>query len=918
MSEQRPEDEADDARLVSLIQFGFPEDSMVAFLDEHEGGRSERLGWLEDRRVSATELHERLDEISPYVSLANQATLAAYLDRLSDPFSIEEVYHAFDRDMRAIASWEPPLYHAKPRWYETGEGDLWRSLFERLGELDVSSHAALVPLHRLLASPERVEELMRHLEVVEDDERRQIDMIEAGAQRLREVGYPVENAAGRSLLEALRNLESWQAFHAEREHVRLEAVQLIGPFDKALATEYEQRCHALQDLSNYETLEAIGREVHDLAQTLEGRRRVLSDIVQAWRDRGIVFPHQGDLHPNDLMEWEANHDSVANSVETHLEVVARWKRFANQWPTRVEASRALIGHLDRTEELRDHVDEMDGLWKQLELDGLDLLQSYENAGLNVGPWRRLVVDNPTTAMEQIAVVRERWDGRIQLMEALDTLDVSFEGEEDVLLRRALLRSEEVGAEILEEMQRFILQVQRRNERHRVMLEEEVASMRRSGVLEREAATSDMNLRELEQHVAALTRSNGADTLSSSGDIAASRILGPLMRELNALQQAGWLVEAWLKEAPNDPMQVARALSEARPHLRHHDALRRRLSALPWQRDVALGLEIEMLCKLPHRLEHLAQQIPHYTTHLAQRAVEDETYELRLWQPHAERPTLLPRSEQPERLILQPASALEEAHEAMLEAMVFTEEATATDAVVKPEAVEVLPSVPVKINAKTDRIVQATEVELPPVKTTQSSPPAPVEEEEEVVVVKAPAEPLSPVPSLGPASEESTEKALQALAELTALLGMSSLAETINAQGLAALADVRRSLASHVNVAPRDVRIGRLLRLMLRLLPSGDEHDETRATLLAEMSEMIPALKRWMRRRLEARHSGSKGDFLSDAAELGVALERIPGLGRRVPMEQDEWPLPTDIAGLASEVQNLSRSVHLPSAGGVKA
>ena len=188
MSDQRPEDDADDARLASLVQFGFPEGDMRAFLEEHEGGRSERLTWLEGRRETAAELRERIDELSPFVSRAGQATLDDYVDRLADPFSIEEIHASFDRDVRTLASWEPEMSRAKSAWIQAGEGDVWQSIFGRLGRLDVSSHAALSPLHRLFASPERVDELMRHLEMVEEDERRQIDMIEASAQRLRESG----------------------------------------------------------------------------------------------------------------------------------------------------------------------------------------------------------------------------------------------------------------------------------------------------------------------------------------------------------------------------------------------------------------------------------------------------------------------------------------------------------------------------------------------------------------------------------------------------------------------------------------------------------------------------------------------------------------------------------------------------------
>jgi hypothetical protein len=115
--------------------------------------------------------------------------------------------------------------------------------------------------------------------------------------------------------------------------------------------------------------------------------------------------------------------------------------------------------------------------------------------------------------------------------------------------------------------------------------------------------------------------------------------------------------------------------------------------------------------------------------------------------------------------------------------------------------------------------------------------------------------------------KATKEALGALAELLALLGLNELAEQVNDGGIEAFGAVRRGLAEHVNVVPRDVRIGRLLRLTLRLLPKGDDDDLHRAKMIQSISSGIPSLKRWMRRRLEARHSGAKGHFLEDA---GVA------------------------------------------------
>ncbi len=912
MSGDGREDDAADARLASLVQFGFPEAAMNAFLSEHKDAFNERLDWLEQRRETATEIEERLDALSGVQHLDQR--LSEYTSQLRNPFTVEEIYLSFERDLRRVASWEPPLNQSKSIWFEQGDGDTWYILYDRLARLDLSSHAAVVPLHRLFSSPARTDELLRHLETVEADEVRQVEMIEAGAQSLREQGYAVGDLDQLPLLDALRVLERWQAFHGEKEHVRLRAVQLIQPFDSALAIELEAQCHALQDVSDATALEALSEEIHGLAQTLEQRRMALSDIIEAWREKGILFPHEGELHPNDLMQWEANHDEVAQVVERHLSLKERWERFARYWPSRANASKSSIGHLEQTDRLRDAVDEMDALWKKLELDGLELLQTYEHAGLDVSEWRQQVFDDPMNAMERMTVERQRWDTRIELITKMSELDISFSGEEEVLLRQQLLAAEEVADDVLVEMQSFIDRIARRNERHRVMLEDELAAMRRSGTLERELNTSDMNLSELERHIAHLTRSNGASEHSNQTSSFVMRMRTSLASELDSLSKSGWAVEKWLGEVGTEPLLVARELSDARPHLQRHDVLRRRLLALPWARDVTLGLEVEMMIQQPHRLAYLSQQIPHYTTHLAAQPMEDEGYELQLWQPSNERPTLVPIPEQRERHVLQPASALEEAHEAMLQAMDGGDTEDQIEESIAEDVVAEEPAKPIEESARIHIETRTEEVAIPEVgvaKSVANDPPTTVSED---TVGAEPTEPLS----LELNADEATNKALKSLTALVAVLGFTELSAILEQQGMGAMKDVRRGLAGHVNVAPRDVRIARLLRLTLRLLPTGDEEDKERARLLASLGEMVPTLKRWTRRRLEARHSGAKGNFLDDAMELGLALERIPGLGQHLPLEEDDWPLPSDMPGLTTEVSNLAQSVNLPSAGGVKA
>jgi hypothetical protein len=929
------EDWVDDTkaeRINSLVRFGFDRADIEGFLAEHDGAHGERLTWLEDRRDTSSALEDRLVAFSQY-SASGATALEHYKQRLNDAFTIEETFLELERELRALAPWEPPLNREKETWFDEGHGEVWTLLYQRLAALDVSSHAAVAPLHRLFISPLHADELLRHLELVETDEQRQRQMIQAGAEDLRELGYAAGGLVDLPLLESLNQLEQWQRFHAKKEQVRLNAVQMIQPFDAALAAEFELRCSQLLNKENEQMLSDISTEVHDLAQALEERRLMFSDRLREWRRQGIVFPHEGDLHPSDLMEWEANHDAIAASVEHHLKLVERWTRFARYWPTRTEESKALVGHLEKTEALQDVVDELDTLWKKIELDGLELLQTYEHAGLAVGVWQQRVFEDPLNALERMTAERHRWDRRVELMEALDSLDTSFSGDEEVLMRRQLLALEELQDDVLEEMEGYIEKINRRNGRHRLMLEEELATMRRSGVLERESMTSRMNLRELEHHVAELTRTGGAARPSSTSTVAAKRIQEPLVRELIGLRREGWSVDAWMDIVEQDPVRVARELSDARPHLEHHDVLRRRLAALPWECDVGLALEVEMQVKDPSRLDHLSRQIPNFTAHLAGRTTEDASYRLHLWQPERTHPTLIPIPEHDDRPVLQPVSALDEAHEAMLEAMdgnrgdvkvdESEERSEVTDQPVQEMRQPREEDVP-SVETNQDKRVEAEAIEE---LEDEAEAVDLVEEVVDVapltISVKEEPSATSDTPEEAVAEEVvsgdvATQRALDALGALIALMGLSDLAAEVAQQGMAALPEVRRGLAQHVNVAPRDVRIARLLRLSLRLLPEGNKSDAERARMLAELGQLIAPLKRWMRRRLEARHSGARGDFLADAVELGTALERIPGLGRHLPLEKDDWPLPSGLEGLSGEIKKLSQSVNLPSAGGVKA
>jgi hypothetical protein len=132
--------------------------------------------------------------------------------------------------------------------------------------------------------------------------------------------------------------------------------------------------------------------------------------------------------------------------------------------------------------------------------------------------------------------------------------------------------------------------------------------------------------------------------------------------------------------------------------------------------------------------------------------------------------------------------------------------------------------------------------------------------------------------------------------------------------------VRRTLGPHVQQQPKDLRITRLLRLILRVLPEAlDKATVGQKELVSKLSGMVDTLNAWTSLRLQARHLPNGHGLLEDALVLGEALDRIPGPGRRLPLGEDTHTLPSPGAeeGLQAEVMRLSQAVNLPSAGGIR-
>ena len=879
------------------------------YLGAEERIGSERLLYLE----YALELSRSLQERTAYLGQSADERAfdlaEAWAGELNDPMNADRILDEYESWANDFRPWEPALYRSEEDWRDEGEEEAHASLLSRFDNLDPSSKPSTVVILPLLAYPAQSEAIDHALRTVEEDETRQRATIDRAIVMLGGEGYDIAGIQHMNILDGLDSVARIHDLHDMHEDLRLLIAEQIAPFDTELAGHHEQRRVALIELGASADIGGLRLQISAIADNLHQRMAMLNDLLNGWRTKGILFPHTDGIRAGELLEWEANLPEIESTLQRHHAALLRWKSVSEVWPEEAKKAAYCAGQLEQTEVFIDFVDDLDQRWKQLELESIKRIERFEHAGLTMDSWHERLHSDPRAALASLKQSEDLLQQRVTLLAQLSHLDVSFEGGEDVEARKDLLRELDVDSEVMDDSIRFIEHHARRGARHRRMLEQDWRGLVTQGKASDSTATSSFTLAEFEAEIAHIRRfgTSVASTRTGASLIAGDvhdRLKARLDQELSILTASGWSVEGLRALAENDTVVASRKLNAARPHIEEHATLMRRLVCLPWNRDLALALDVEASLRNPLKIASLNERVAGYAQHLAGRAIEDEGFELTPWAPRPPRKTLLPIPEHGVLPTMMPADTLEDAHEAILEAMEGGSQSSRgpskgltaglRPAIIRPNEAVVQPV------ASLPSPQQKSEVSV-----TKTPPPA----------VKETAVAVSKGTGILPSIQGNIG---QDVAAFLKAIDLTQLAEAIDTDGMDALPDVRRGLAQHVGHEPRDTRIDRLLRLSLRLMPRGDENDALRASMLADLGLNTKKIKRWMRSRLEHRHTGSTEDFLDDAERLGEALQRIPGPGFSVPLKADKKELPdaSDLSMLRQEVTALIGQMNPVSAGGI--
>ncbi len=798
-----------------------------------------------------------------------------WIEALNNPMNYDAIIERYNEWARQYRRWELVLDKCRRDWEAIMLGEERLLILARCDALDDSSKPRINLLIPMMEDPNSFATLDNLLSEIEENEARQKRAVYAAIESLRSDGYDVEYIADMNLVEALQEIGHRQKMHNLHEIIRLQIIDEIAEFDDQLAEKYEVQRKTMLNNDAEISLTDLSEQVSAMGLDLKKRLSKINLQIADWIDSGIVFSTTS-IAAKDLFEWETNLPELTSEVNDHLALISRYNYY-NERMNDATSAQQYIGYLDQTDTLAEIVDELELRWKDAELECYSIIEKYQNLGLVMDDWSARIDVDPLNSLTLIKISENDWQNRLTCIDQLLEIDVSFDGKSKVEKRIDLLREVEAGPEVIEDTVSMIERMITRRARHRMLLEKDLMQLIAAGKASEDTASSTFSLAEFEGFVAQARKHGSSNNASITGNSIiggriGERIKEKISHELNLLESAGWYINELNAMFEDDPLRVARLLSNIRSQMNEHDALRRRLSTMPWNRNVTLALEIQEEMRNPLKLAEINEQIPTMMKELAQMPIEDEEFVFSPWSPTPIRKTLLPVPEQ----VLEPVDALGDAHEAMLESM-------ESEVLVVDEVIEI---------QQEESVVEQSE--------------SPEQDIEEQVQQK-------PTP-------KSTVSNSTDIEHLHIIMNKLGLNDSYEHQGSVAeqVQQIRRSLAKNVGLEPRDIRVDRLLRLILRLLPQSNEQDGRRKLLIMKLATGLKRYQNWIKRRLEARHKAAKDNLMLDSETLGNALQRIPGPGFKVPLEKDEKVLPgfDEIEELSAEVEILLSTLNLDSASGV--
>ncbi len=641
----------DDRRLRWRAE-GFDLSIIGAHLENSGGNISEAILHLERAMKISTNLRVRIERWPIAWPERNEL-----LESLRDPTKIELNQRRWREIMRTKRPWVIVADSSKSSWSREGRSDELESWVERLETIDESmtphSNEVMNAIENI-AKKQDIEDLVLALE---HRQFRRTQILEDMVTHLRSArGWDLTKLEG-NLQQRYSEVSRVQEMDNILANIEDRVNEIITIFDKESAINLLEKAKLAQQMEDSNRLNELKIQSEKMSLEYIDRLEKVTTWLENLREKGYHISAPNNPQPSDLLILEKRVDIVNRDIKRLQSAWIRIDDLVNLFPEKTGVVAALQGQVERVDQIEELLANLEENRDEREQQSRSRISSWKSLGFKVQSLELLLDNAPRSGWLAIDEHAKKIRVCKELLETIDTIDVSFSGLENVNHWRQLLKEIDVDNEDYEKIRDGIAKQLRRNRWHREKLDE--SRIKLSTIWPSEINPFHLNLGEYEEYIIKLQSGQGVSNLDNSSRD--NRLMLAAIAELDMWRQDGWDVSLLDSLLERDYVELWVQLPSIRKSISEYSKLKERLERLPLGRDPELLEEVKKKSSRPDHLTRLADSIPEIAKHLSS-LPEKKSIEISLFEPtppqvfaklHPLKPILIPHIEdnlEPEKFI----------------------------------------------------------------------------------------------------------------------------------------------------------------------------------------------------------------------------------------------------------------------------
>ncbi|MBJ03135.1 MAG: hypothetical protein CMB65_00320 [Euryarchaeota archaeon] len=590
------EEQAFDSRLAALRERGFEVTAPTGDL------ASQEMLYIEEQATLASSIKSMVLDLPTHREEEKQS----FLTRLINPLQAASVEIELRQLLRQHRPWVLISERVQGKWSDEGRSVELERILERL---DAIEDSIVMGSPRILSMIEDVSPMRKIEPVLGEIERRNAERLQAlqgMIQMLDERGWNVSSLYQGTIYDRFDAASQIQSLDEILSRCQRKIENMIRPFGHNIAEKMWGAVGAAQKAGTEHALVSIEQEIDKIIEDLAQRLETVEARISNWQSDGFLIDSQLPLLASEMIVWEAKLPTISEQIEAIYAIWARMELHLVQWPEYRRLAERTRGHLNAIESLEVL---LQGLIAKT--DGArgacnNRLEVWSGYGINIDTWAPLVDSEPRAVLEELEVHQSFIDLVIPLIEKLEALDTSIDGESRVLELLADLRGSDATMIHVEVAKDWLELASNRRIRHRTFLDRA-----RLDLATLWPASLDPSSLDLEEYELAITELESHGTISSETetnrrelDDRLDRVIEGLKGEIDDWRYLGWSVDGLLEMLAKDPIKLGLDLPEIRASMSVHQERVARFSPAPWALDIQLAERVLSELRRPECLAGL--------------------------------------------------------------------------------------------------------------------------------------------------------------------------------------------------------------------------------------------------------------------------------------------------------------------------